>query len=294
MTEQIAGHNPFQLPKAFVLKAGGKMLDLSKPVVMGILNLSPDSFYAGSRVEGEKLLLSQAEKMLTEGALILDLGAMSSRPGAAEISEGEETNLLVPAIRSISQAFPEILISADVFRPAATAAALDAGAHIINNIHGLSASDSMMRQISEAGAAYILMHSRGNFSEMHRAQHYENLVAEVGSELAFAIHRAREAGITDVVADPGFGFSKDLQQNFGLFRELSFLTELLDCPILIGVSRKSMIYRSLNCGPEEALNGTTALHMAALMQGVHILRTHDVKEAAETIQLFLKLCSPES
>jgi dihydropteroate synthase len=283
----------FGLPEPFFLRARNKMLDLSRPVVMGILNLSQDSFYAGSRIEAEKKLLSKASEMLEEGALILDLGALSSRPGSAEITEHEEISLLIPGIRALRVEFPDLLISADVYRSEVAAAALAEGADIINNIRGCESDEGMLETIASAKAACILMHSRGDFSEMHKENAYENIVTEVVSELSFAIAAARSAGISDVVADPGFGFSKNPAQNFQLFRQLSYLSALLGCPVLAGISRKSMIYRSLNSSPEEALNGTTALHMAALLQGVHILRVHDVKPAMETIRLFEKLCSPE-
>lgn len=283
----------FELPAPFFLRAGDKMLDLSRPVLMGVLNLSADSFYAGSRMEETDNLIANARQMLEEGASILDVGALSSRPGAAEITEKGEIQLLIPGLKVLRKNFPGILISADVYRPEVAQAALDAGADIINNIQGIQASDRLLSSVASFRAGYILMHSRGSFPEMHRANDYRNLAVEVTSELAIAIERARQAGVTDVVADPGFGFSKNLPQNFVLFRQLNYLREMLDCPLLVGVSRKSLIYRTLSCNPDEALNGTSALNMAALLQGVHILRVHDVRAAKETILLFEKLCSPE-
>ena len=282
----------FSPPPPFFLRAGDKMLDLSSPVVMGIINLSPDSFYAGSRVEAMEKLLEKAEKMLEEGATILDLGALSSRPGAMEISEEEEINRLLPGLEALRKAFPSLLLSADVYRPEVASAALSGGADIINNIQSAQAPEALLKSVARHHAAYIMMHSRGDFPEMHQANSYGNIASEVASELMQAIDRARHAGITDVIADPGFGFSKNLEQNFFLFRELNYL-RILGCPLLAGISRKSMIYRSLDCGPEEALNGSTALHMAALMQGAHLLRVHDVKPAVETIKLFKQLCLPE-
>ena len=259
---------------------------------MGILNLSSDSFFAGSRMESLDMLVQQAAAMLADGASILDLGALSSRPGSSEISEKEEIGILIPGIRVLRKVFPDVLLSADVFRPEVAEAALSEGADIINNIGGVQSPDKLFKTIAAHHAACILMHSRGDFSRMHEANQYQDILVNVASELKETVFRAQNAGITDVIADPGFGFSKNLQQNFLLFRGLQYLQEL-DCPLLAGVSRKSMVYRSLDCGPEEALNGSTALHMAALMQGVHILRVHDVKPASEVITLFNKLCSPE-
>jgi dihydropteroate synthase len=274
------------------MRTGSKTISLEKPVIMGILNLSSDSFFAGSRIENTDKLVQQATSMLIDGASILDLGALSSRPGSSEISEKEEISILIPGIRAIRKAFPEVLISADVFRSEVAEAALSEGTDIINNIGGVQASDALFKTIASHHAACVLMHSRGDFSRMHEANQYQDILVNVASELKEAIYRAQNAGITDVIADPGFGFSKNLQQNFLLFRNLQYL-QVLDCPVLAGVSRKSMIYRSLDCGPEDALNGSTALHMAALMQGIHILRVHDVKPASEVITLFNKLCSPE-
>ena len=283
----------FSLPRPFSIKTSTGLIDLSQALVMGILNLSPDSFFAGSRLNDEKELLSTAERMLEEGAGILDIGAMSSRPGAKEISEQEEIQILTPGIRAIRKKFPKAILSTDVFRPNVAEAALSEGADIINDIRGSNAEEKLLSVVARHKAPYMLMHSRGIFADIHRANSYENIAVEIASELQQAISRAREAGITDVVVDPGFGFSKNPEQNFALLRELRYL-EILDCPILIGISRKSMIYRALNCSPEESLNGRTALHMAALVQGVHILRVHDVKPAAETIRLFSKLCLQES
>ena len=293
MPENGSQMTAFSPPLPYYLRARDKMLDLSAPVVMGIINLSADSFYAGSRVEAESVLSQKAGTMLEEGAAILDIGALSSRPGSTEISEKEEISLLIPGIRAIRKIFPEALISADVYRTEVAEAALSEGADIINNIGGLQSPDSLFETIARHKAACVLMHSRGSFSEMHRENQYASIAREVAEELKQAIFRAQQAGITDVIADPGFGFSKNISQNFRLLGELAFL-RLLDCPILAGISRKSMIYRSLDGNPENALNGTTALHMAALMQGTHILRAHDVKPAIETILLFKRLCSPES
>lgn len=285
--------NPFSAPEPYFLRAGDQFLDLGKPVVMGILNLSPDSFFSASRAESTEILVKKAASMLEDGAGILDLGALSSRPGSSEIRVEEEVGLLIPGIRAVKNAFPDALLSADVYRAEVARAALSEGVGIINNIAGIQSSDELLETIAANRAACILMHSRGDFSLMHQANEYSNLATDVASELKFAISRAQKAGVSDIIADPGFGFSKNVEQNFRLFRDLKYL-HILDCPLLAGISRKSMVYRSLDCGPEEALNGSTALHMAALMQGIHILRVHDVKEAREVVTLFEKLCSPES
>jgi dihydropteroate synthase len=259
---------------------------------MGILNLSQDSFYSGSRIPDLTQLINTAGKMLENGAAILDLGGMSSRPGAMELTTDEEIQHLIPAIRSIRNEFTDAVLSVDTYRHEVADAVLSEGVDLINDIR--SGSDPVLMQLlAKQSVPYIVMHSRGTFSEMHQAQSYTHLVTDVITELQNVIKSAQEAGVRDVIADPGFGFSKNVKQNFELFRSLEEF-EMLGCPLLVGISRKSMIYKTLDCSAEEALNGTTALHMAALQKGAHILRAHDVKEAVETITLFEKLCSPES
>lgn len=259
---------------------------------MGILNLSQDSFYSGSRIPDSTQLIQAAGKMLEKGAAILDLGGMSSRPGAIEITTDEEIQHLIPAIKNIRKEFPDAVLSIDTYRPEVAGAVLSEGADLINDIR-CGSNPALLQLLAEQSVPYIIMHSRGSFSSMHKTQSYSHLVTDVLSELQNAIKSAQEAGVRDVIADPGFGFSKNVDQNFELFASLEEFS-MLDCPLLVGISRKSMIYKTLDCSADEALNGTTALHMAALQKGAHILRVHDVKEAVQTITLFEKLCLPES
>lgn len=282
----------FQLPPRYSLRIGSRLLDLSRPRVMGILNLNTDSFYEGSRVSEMEKLVQRVSEMLEEGADILDLGAVSTRSGGAWIPEEEEARRLIPFLSQLIEEFPKAVFSVDTFRSGIAAQALDAGAHIINDISGGTIDPELPKVVARYPVPYILMHLRGDFRDMHNPQTYEDLPGEMISELSAHLAKAREAGVRDVVLDPGFGFSKNMEQSLALFRNIHRFYQL-DCPILIGVSRKSMIYKTLGTTATEALNGTTALHMAALMQGAHILRVHDVKEAREVVQLFEKLCSPE-
>jgi dihydropteroate synthase len=284
--------NVFSLPVPYSIRIGSRLLDLSRTRVMGILNATPDSFFAGSRVGRENVLLDLAEKMLSDGAAILDIGAMSSRPGAKEIPVKEELERLLPSIRSLVRSFPEVILSVDCYRSEVAEAAIQEGASILNDITGGSGDQNLLSLAAKHKLPYISMHSRGTLDEMHRPNVYQNLTVEIITELQEKIFAAREAGVRDVIADPGFGFSKAGDQNFELLRNLNAF-EILDCPLLVGISRKSMISKTLGISSEESLNGTTALHMIALQQGAHILRVHDVREAAESIKLFEKLCSPE-
>ena len=265
---------------------------LDRPVTMGILNLNSESFFSGSRVESEKALLERAASMLAQGARILDLGVQSSRPGARPMPADEEEAGLLNGLRALRKAFPDAILSVDCFRSGLASRAMAEGADWINDISGGLFDPQMPEVIGRSGVAYGVMHLRGTFTTMHEPQTYLNTAASVTTELQAAVHRARKAGIADVVADPGFGFSKRGTQNFALLQGLTLL-EALDAPVLAGISRKSMIYKTLGTSPEDALNGTTALHMAALINGVHILRVHDVAAAMETITLFCALCSPE-
>lgn len=282
----------FRFPRPFALRPGGKPLLLDRPAAMGILNLNSDSFFTGSRLESEKALLERAASMLAQGAAILDLGVQSSRPGARTMPAGEEEDRLLAGLQTLRKAFPDAILSVDCFRSELAGRAIAEGADWINDISGGLFDRQMPEVIGRSGVAYGVMHLRGTFATMHEPQTYQNTAASVTTELQEAVYRARQAGITDVVADPGFGFSKKGAQNFGLLRELTLL-ETLETPVLVGISRKSMVYKTLGNSPEEALNGTTALHMAALLNGAHILRVHDVAAAMETITLFCALCSPE-
>jgi dihydropteroate synthase len=268
----------------------GKLIDLSTPKVMGILNLTPDSFYDGGKLTSEKAILSQAEKMLKDGTTFLDLGGYSSRPGAKFVSETEELQRVLPVVKLILKEFPNVILSIDTFRSEVAKKTVEAGAAIINDISGGSLDENMFKTIGNLQVPYIMMHMRGTPETMMQNTNYDNLTKEVLFYFSEKITKARSFGINDIIADPGFGFSKTTEQNFELFANLEAL-KMLDIPILVGVSRKSMIYKTLNTSAQEALNGTTALHAIALQKGTSILRVHDVKEAMETINLLQNLKS---
>lgn len=269
------------------LNCRGKLLDLKLPRVMGILNLTPDSFYAGSRISENGKLLQTAEKMLLEGADILDLGGYSSRPGAVHVSEEEELRRVLPAIEVLNSAFPEAILSVDTFRSSVAKMAIEAGAHMVNDISAGTDDPEMLATVASLGVPYILMHKQGDPETMQLSPHYENVVSEVFDFLKNRMHACHNAGIFDLVIDPGFGFGKNLDHNYTLLRELSMFS-MLDVPLLVGVSRKSMIKSVLNVEAEMALNGTTALHMLCLIHGASVLRVHDVKEASECVKIYLK------
>jgi len=282
----------FQLPKPFLLKIGGYLFDLSRPKVMGIINLTTDSFFEGSRTSGKEEILEKVSKMISEGVDFLDIGAVSTRPGADFISENEELQRLISVIIAIRALYKDVLISVDTFRSSVAESSIKAGANMINDISGGLFDHKMFKTIARLDVPYILMHNRGDWHSMHAKNVYGNISVEIIKETQDKLIKARHAGINDIIVDPGFGFSKNVEQNFRLLKNLNAL-DILDCPILVGLSRKSMIYKTLGGSPNEALNGSTALHMASLMQGASILRVHDVKEAKETIQLFEKLCLQE-
>ncbi len=266
------------------------LIDLSTPKVMGILNLTPDSFYDGGKLQSDSSILTQAEAMLQEGATFLDLGGYSSRPGATFVSEKEELNRVVPIVQLILNEFPNTLLSIDTFRSSIAHACLEEGAALINDISAGSIDETMFQIIAKHQVPYIMMHMRGTPESMMQDTHYTNLTKEVAFYFSEKIAKARSNSINDVIIDPGFGFSKTLEQNFELMRELELLN-LIDVPLLIGISRKSMIYKTLGTSPQEALNGTTALHSVCIEKGASILRVHDVKEAVETIKLIENLKS---
>ena len=262
----------------------GKLIDLSTPKVMGILNLTPDSFYDGGKLTSETDILVQAEKMLTEGATFLDLGGYSSRPGAEFVSEEEEIQRVLPVVELLLKEFPETLISIDTFRSEVARKTVKAGAAMINDISGGSLDENMFIKIGKLQVPYIMMHMRGTPEMMMQNTNYNDLIKEVLFYFSEKIAKARSFGINDIIADPGFGFSKTTEQNFELLNALE-LFEVLNIPLLVGVSRKSMIHKTLNISAEKALNGTTALHAIALQKGASIVRVHDVKEAVECIKL---------
>ena len=273
----------------YSLNCKGRLLCWNEPIVMGILNMTPDSFYSGSRIRSEEMLMDQAEKMLTEGASILDLGGLSSRPGAAEISVDAELKRVVPAIQLLASRFPSAVISVDSYRYKVAKAALEAGASIINDI-GAGENEAMAELAAGEHVPYICMHMRGNPRTMQDLTDYDDVTMEV---LDFFIRRKAECirlGLTDIITDPGFGFAKTTEQNFSLLKNLKLLG-ILGLPVLVGLSRKATIYKTLNIKPEDSLNGTTVMHTLALQGGAQILRVHDVKEAMEAVRLWTSYAS---
>lgn len=262
----------------------GAPIDLSSPKIMGILNITPDSFYDGGNFTGEAQILAQTEKMLSEGATFIDVGAYSSRPGADDVSEEEELRRMMPVVGSLLKRFPDILLSIDTFRSKVAHECLQAGAAMINDISAGTLDAKMLPTVARSRVPYIMMHMRGNPKTMQQHTDYDNLVVDIIKYFSGRITDAKALGIADVIIDPGFGFSKTLEQNYDLLSKLE-LFKTLERPLLIGLSRKSMIYRLLKTDPQNALNGTTALNMAALLKGANILRVHDVKEALECVKL---------
>ncbi|HAD10895.1 MAG TPA: dihydropteroate synthase [Saprospirales bacterium] len=264
----------------------GRLLDLSQPVVMGILNLTPDSFFDGGKYTHIDSIVQQAEQMLREGATILDLGGASSRPGAKEVSEAEELSRVMPAITRIVQDFPQAIISIDTWRSAVAREAVQAGAHIVNDISGGQFDAALFQTVGSLQVPYVLMHMQGTPQTMQQNPHYEDVVTEVLDYFIQKTALLRAAGVKDIVLDPGFGFGKTVAHNYTLLKHLYVFEKVLELPVLAGISRKSMICKPLGISPENALNGTTAVHMVALQQGARILRVHDVREAMEVIRLW--------
>ena len=276
-------------PQKYTFQIKGCLYSWNKPKVMGIINLTPDSFFEGSRVPTDKKsVLLEAAKKIKEGADFLDLGGYSTRPGAENISIEEEIKRVIPAILEIKNSFPDTFISIDTFRSEVAKAGIEAGADLVNDISAGNLDPQMLPIIGELGVPYIAMHMRGTHQTMQNETDYSDLISEVLSYFGNKVEQFAKFGIKDVIIDPGFGFAKTSAQNFELLRHLSSLKRL-GLPVLAGISRKSMIYKTLDISANEALNGTTALNMYALLQGAAILRVHDVKEAKETIQLFEQL-----
>ena len=266
----------------------GKLINLSSPKVMGILNVTPDSFFDGGKYKDETSILNKVETMLNDGATFIDIGGYSSRPNADDVSEVEELNRVIPIVELVLKHFPETLISIDTFRSKVAEQSIEAGAAMINDISAAKLDDAMLSTIGKLGVPYIIMHMKGNPKTMQQQTDYEDLVKEVISYFAERISAAHKEKINDIIIDPGFGFAKTLKQNYELLNHLDLLN-MLDKPLLAGVSRKSMIYKTLNITSDKALNGTTALHMVALQKGAKILRVHDVKEAMECVKLYNQL-----
>lgn len=269
----------------------GKLLDLSTPQVMGILNVTPDSFYADSRKQTEEAISERANQILTEGGSIIDLGAYSSRPGAADVSTEEEMERLARALRIIRSEHPGAIVSIDTFRAeVAERCVVEYGADIINDISGGEMDDRMFDTVARLNIPYILMHMKGTPQTMQQNPQYEDVTSEVMQYFGRKVDQLHDMGVNDIILDPGYGFAKTLDQNYELFHNQHILQEL-NLPILVGISRKSMIYKLLGTTPQEALNGTTVLHTLALQQGANILRVHDVREAVETIKIVNKCYS---
>lgn len=269
----------------------GKLIDFEIPKVMGILNVTPDSFYDGGSYKNEKDILAQAEKMLNDGATFIDVGAYSSRPGAQDISVDEECARLIPVVNLLLKNFPDVLLSIDTFRSKVAQEAVNAGAALINDISAGFLDEAMLTTIAKLQVPYIMMHMRGTPQTMKDLTEYEDVVHEVIFYLSERVAAARVLGINDLIVDPGLGFAKTIAQNFELLNATEKL-QVLELPILIGLSRKSMITKTLGVDSNSALNGTTALNMIALKKGASVLRVHDVKEAVQTVRLHQALkCS---
>lgn len=268
----------------------GQLIDLSTPKVMGILNVTPNSFFDGGKYKNENEILSQVEKLLIDGAAFIDLGAYSSKPSAEFVSEKEEISRIVPAIDLILKSFPETIISIDTFRSEVAKASIESGAAIINDIAAGNLDEKMFEIIGKYNVPYIMMHMRGNPQTMQTLTNYDDIVKEMLFYFSERIAQARSFGINDLIIDPGFGFAKTLEQNYDVFKKTELFT-LLELPLLIGISRKSMISKVLNINTENALNGTTVLNTLALSKGAKILRVHDVKEAMQCVTLFNKINS---
>jgi dihydropteroate synthase len=271
--------------KKATLNAGGKLIDLSTPKVMGIINLTPDSFYAGSRKESVADALKQAGKMLADGAAFLDIGAYSSRPGADDISVQQETGRLLPVVEAIVAEYPDAVLSVDTFRAGIAEAAIKAGAHIINDISGGQLDADMFATVARLQVPFILMHMKGTPKNMNELANYENVFDEVYDYFVDKYALLKALGVHDVIIDPGFGFAKKTAHSYALMKRLQDFN-LLQLPVLVGISRKNMVYKTLGITADDALNGTTALNAIALTKGANILRVHDVKEAVEAVKIW--------
>lgn len=266
----------------------GTLVDLSVPKIMGILNCTPDSFFDGGNYKNESDFLKQAEKLLTDGADFIDIGAYSSKPNADFVSEDEELARMVPVVELVLKHFPETLISVDTFRAAVAKASVESGAAMVNDIAAGMLDDKMLETVGKLKVPYIMMHMRGTPQTMVKLTQYDDIVKEMLEYFAERINTARHLGIDDIIIDPGFGFAKTLAQNYEVLNKME-LFQMTDLPILAGMSRKSMVYKLLDITPQEALNGTTVLNTLALIKGANIVRVHDVKEAAETVKIFNQL-----
>ena len=271
-----------------LINCKGELIDLSIPKVMGILNVTPNSFFDGGKYKNENELLERVQKMLNEGADFIDVGAYSSKPNAEFVSEEEEISRIIPVVNLLQKHFPEIILSIDTFRAGVAKVCIENGAAIINDISAGKLDDKMLETIAEFQVPYIMMHMKGTPQTMQTFTQYDDIIKEMLFYFSERIAAARALGINDLIVDPGFGFAKTLEQNYAVMKKME-LFQMLELPLLVGISRKSMIYKTLETNAESALNGTTFLNTIALTKGAKILRVHDVKEAVECVRLFNKL-----
>ena len=268
----------------------GTLVNLSTPKVMGIVNVTPDSFFDGGKLTNSNEIVLQVDRMLRDGATFIDLGGYSSKPGAEFVSETEELNRVVPIVKLLVEKFPDILLSIDTFRSEVAKQAIEHGAALINDISAGLLDEKMLETVAKLQVPYIMMHMKGTPKTMQSLANYDDLLKEMNFYFSERVAKARSFGLNDIIIDPGFGFAKTLEQNYELLQNLELL-QFHDLPILAGISRKSMIYNALETSPENALNGTTFLHAFCLQKGANILRVHDVKEAVECVSLFRLLDS---
>ena len=266
----------------------GTLIDLSTPKVMGIVNVTPDSFFDGGKLTNSDEIVVQVEKMLQDGATFIDLGGYSSKPGAEFVSETEELNRVVPIVKLLVEKFPDILLSIDTFRSEVAKQTVENGAAIINDISAGLLDEKMLETVAKLQVPYIMMHMKGTPKTMQSLANYDDLLKEMNFYFSERVAKARSFGLNDIIIDPGFGFAKTIEHNYELLQNLELL-QFHELPILAGISRKSMIYKTLETSPEDALNGTTFLHAFCLQKGSNILRVHDVKEAVECVKLISRL-----
>lgn len=276
------------MSRVYQLNCRGQLLNVSSPVVMGILNVTPDSFFDGGKFNEETNMLKHVELMLEEGAAIIDIGAVSTRPGAKEISETEEIQRLIPAVKLIHQHFPSAILSVDTYRAHVGKMAAENGAAIINDISAGTLDGKMFETITRLQVPYTMMHMQGTPQTMQNHPVYENVTCEIIRFFVKRLEKLRHSGVKDIIIDPGFGFGKTVEHNYELLSSLKNF-EILDCPVMVGISRKAMINKVINTKPENALNGTTVANTIALINGANILRVHDVKEAVEAIAIVKQL-----
>lgn len=272
-----------------LINAGGRLLDCTKPLVMGVINITPDSFYEGSRHKSTRKVLETVNRMVEEGVDIIDVGGYSTRPGAAEITEEDERNRVVGALKAIRKEYADLVLSVDTFRSqVAKAARSEAGADIINDVSGGVLDNSMFKIVASLNIPYVLMHMQGVPATMQENPVYNDVVSDIIEWFGKRIPILEDAGVRDIIIDPGIGFGKTIGHNFEILRRLSEF-EIIGRPLMAGVSRKSLIWKTLGITPSEAMNGTTAMNMALLMNGADIIRVHDVREAVETVRLYQKI-----